>query len=312
MRSVCCLIPRPALPHLRPKSSLTFSTSQINFSNRKMATARDAPRADFNPEPAFKYTLPPNKEWKVGQPFNENGPSALAAEWAKGYEGGWQTFETGKEKPADIYRLMISGIIPRPIAFVSSLSTDGTPNLAPFSYFSMVSHNPPLISVSFTHGPTRQKDSSINIRETKQFTVNIISEPWVEGANWTSTDAPYETEEWVGSGLTKAESTFVKPARVKESAFSMECELFSLQDISPPGSDVVTGTLVLGHVKAIHVRKDVWLDDGKGIGMVDPAKLRAVSRMGGITYGRVGGGFEIPRPVWANIEDEVARIPKKE
>ncbi|CAE6439112.1 hypothetical protein ACGC1H_006904 [Rhizoctonia solani] len=312
MRSVCNLIPRPTFPHLRPKSSLTFSTSQINFSSRKMATARDAPRVDFNPEPAFKYTLPPNKEWKVGQPFNENGPSALAAEWAKGYEGGWQTFETGKEKPADIYRLMISGIIPRPIAFVSSLSTDGTPNLAPFSYFSMVSHNPPLVSVSFTHGPTRRKDSSINIRETKQFTVNIISEPWVEGANWTSTDAPYETEEWVGSGLTKAESTFVKPARVKESAFSMECELFSLQDISPLGSDVVTGTLVLGHVKAIHVRKDVWIDDGKGIGMVDPVKLRAVSRMGGITYGRVGEGFEIPRPVWANIEDEVAKIPKKE
>ncbi|KAH7339869.1 hypothetical protein B0J17DRAFT_569711 [Rhizoctonia solani] len=277
-----------------------------------MATTRDAPRPDFNPEPAFQYTLPPNKEWKVGQSFDENGPSALAAEWAKGYEGGWQTFETGKQKPADIYRLMISGIIPRPIAFVSSLSTDGKPNLAPFSYFSMVSHNPPLVSVSFTHGPTRRKDSSINIRETKQFTVNIISEPWVEGANWTSTDAPYETEEWVGSGLTKAESTFVKPARVKESAFSMECELFSLQDISPPGSDVVTGTLVLGHVKAIHVRKDVWIDDGKGIGMVDPAKLRAVSRMGGSTYGRVGEGFEIPRPVWTEIKDEVAKIPKKE
>ncbi|KDN45571.1 hypothetical protein RSAG8_04895, partial [Rhizoctonia solani AG-8 WAC10335] len=113
---------------------------------------------------------------------------------------------------------------------------------------------------------------------------------------------------WLPSG-SKAESTFVKPARVKESAFSMECELFSLQDISPPGSDAVTGTLVLGHVKAIHVRKDVWVNDGKGVGMVDPVKLRAVSRMGGITYGRVGEGFEIPRPVWT---DEVSKIPKKE
>ncbi|CAE6357150.1 unnamed protein product [Rhizoctonia solani] len=312
MYSVRNFIPRSAIPHLRSRLSLTFSTSQINRSNRKMATSRDAPRSDFNPEPAFQYTLPPNKEWKVGQPFNEDGPSPLAAEWVKGYEGGWQTFETGKEKPTDIYRLMISGIIPRPIAFVSSLSASGTPNLAPFSYFSMVCHNPPLVSVSFTHSPTRRKDSSVNIRETKQFTVNIISEPWVEGANWCSTDAPYETEEWVGSGLTKAESTFVKPARVKESAFSMECELFSLQDISPPGSDTITGTLVLGHVKAIHVRKDVWINDGKGIGMVDPVKLRAVSRMGGTTYGRVGEGFEIPRPVWDGIKDEVAKIPKKE
>ncbi|CAE6510611.1 unnamed protein product [Rhizoctonia solani] len=312
MRSVYCFIPRSTLSCPRPRLSFTFSTNQINRSNRKMATTRDAPRPDFDPEPAFQYTLPPNKEWKVGQPFDGSGPSALAAEWAKGYEGGWQTFETGKEKPADLYRLMISGVIPRPIAFVSSLSASGTPNLAPFSYFSMVSHNPPLVSVSFTHGPTRRKDSSVNIRETKQFTVNIISEPWVEGANWTSTDAPYETEEWVGSGLTKTESTFVKPARVKESAFSMECELFFSQDISPPGSDVVTGTMVLGLVRAIHVRKDVWINDGKGIGMVDPVKLRAVSRMGGITYGRIGEGFEIPRPVWAEIKDEVSKIPKTE
>jgi flavin reductase (DIM6/NTAB) family NADH-FMN oxidoreductase RutF len=75
-----------------------------------------------------------------------------------------------------------------------------------FSYFSMVCHNPPLVSVSFSHSPTRQKDTSVNIRETKQFTVNIISEPFVEGANWTSTDAPVTADEWVGSGLTKAES----------------------------------------------------------------------------------------------------------
>lgn len=70
----------------------------------------------------------------------------------------------------------------------------------------MVCHNPPIVSVSFTHSPTRRKDTSVNIRETKQFTVNIISEPFVEGANWTSTDAPVGTEEWIGSGLTKVES----------------------------------------------------------------------------------------------------------
>lgn len=63
-----------------------------------MASSRDAPRSDFNPEPAFKYTLPPNKEWKVGQSFDESGPRALAAEWAKGSEAGWKTFVTENEK----------------------------------------------------------------------------------------------------------------------------------------------------------------------------------------------------------------------
>ncbi|QRW08507.1 flavin reductase-like domain protein [Ceratobasidium sp. AG-Ba] len=277
-----------------------------------MASSRDSPRPEFAPEPAFKWVQPPNKDWKAGQKFDESGTSAIAAEWAKGASAGYQTFLPEKEKPQDIYRLMISGIIPRPVAFVSSLAPDGTPNLAPFSYFSMVCHNPPLVSVSFTHSRTRQKDSSVNIRQTKQFTVNIISEPWVEGANWTSTDAPVEVEEWIGSGLTKVESTFVKPPRVGESAFSMECELFSLQDISPPDDpDFVSGTLVLGHVKAIHVRKDIWVDDGKGIGMMDPVKFRAVSRLGGTTFARVGEGFELPRPVWSEVSEEVAKLKQK-
>ncbi|KAG8769500.1 hypothetical protein FRC12_004933 [Ceratobasidium sp. 428] len=239
-----------------------------------MATSRDAPRPEFNSEPAFKYTQPPNKDWKAGQKFGESGTSAIAAEWVKGAEAGYKTFEPSKEDPRDLYRLMISGIVPRPVAFVSSLASDGTPNLAPFSYFSMVCHNPPIVSVSFTHAPGRQKDTSVNIRNSKEFTVNIISEPFVEGANWTATDAPVEAEEWTGSGLTQVESTFVKPPRVGESAFSMECELFSLQDISPPAKPgTITGTLVLGLVKAIHVRKDVWVDDGKGIGMMDPVKV---------------------------------------
>ncbi|KAF8609058.1 flavoprotein oxygenase [Ceratobasidium sp. AG-I] len=276
-----------------------------------MAHSRDAPRPEFNPEPSFRYTQAPNKDWKAGQSFNESGTSAIAAEWAKGAEAGYQTFVPEKEQAKDIYRLMISGITPRPVAFVSSLAANGTANLAPFSYFSMVCHNPPIVSVSFTHSPTRRKDTSINIRETKEFTVNIISEPFVEGANWTSTDAPFGTEEWVGSGLTKVESSFVKPARVGESGFSMECELYSAQDISPPGSEIVTGTIILGLVKAIHVRKDVWLNDGKGIGMVDPVKFRAIGRMGGLTYARIGEAFEIPRPAWDEIEAEVSQIPKK-
>ncbi|KAG9124810.1 hypothetical protein FRC07_010152 [Ceratobasidium sp. 392] len=176
----------------------------------------------------------------------------------------------------------------------------------------MVCHNPPLISVSFTHGPTRQKDTSVNIRKSKEFTVNIISEPFVEGANWTATDAPVGTEEWTGSGLTKVKSTFVKPPRVGESAFSMECELYHLQDIAPAGKpEFTTCTFVLGLVKAVHVRKDVWVDDGKGIGMMDPVKFRAVSRMGGLTFARIGEGFELPRAAWSEIGEEIAKLKRE-
>lgn len=92
----------------------------------------------------------------------------------------------------------------------------------------------------------------------------------------------------------------------------MECELFSLQDIpSPDDPNFISGTLVLGRVKAIHVRKDIWVDDGKGIGMMDPVKFRAVSRLGGITFARVGDGFEIPRPIWGEVKDEVAKLQQK-
>ncbi|KAG8739745.1 hypothetical protein FRC10_005214 [Ceratobasidium sp. 414] len=306
------MIYRSKLLHPLCTSRPTVPLYLVPRFKHKMASSRDAPRPDFNPEPSFKYTQPPNKDWKAGQNFDESGTSAIAAEWAKGAEAGYKTFEPEKEDPRDLYRLMISGIVPRPVAFVSSLAADDTPNLAPFSYFSMVCHNPPIVSVSFTHAPTRQKDTSVNIRKSKEFTVNIISEPFVEGANWTSTEAPVEVEEWPGSGLTQVKSTYVKPPRVGESAFSMECELYSIQDISLPDKpEVVTGTFVLGLVKAIHVRKDVWVDDGKGIGMMDPVKYRAISRLGGLTFARVGEGFELPRPVWSEIEGDIAKLKQK-
>lgn len=107
-----------------------------------------------------------------------------------------------------MYKLLIGGIIPRPIAFVSTLSPQGIPNLAPFSYFQMVSHNPPLVIVSFTRPSAAvvHKDSCANILTSKEFTVNLISHPWVEAANWTAVDAPGDIDEWIGSGLTKIDS----------------------------------------------------------------------------------------------------------
>ncbi|KAK7693435.1 hypothetical protein QCA50_003003 [Cerrena zonata] len=204
------------------------------------------------------------------------------------------------------YKLMISAIIPRPIAFVSSISTAGVENLGLFSWFNMIHSNPPLVSVTISTGAGKDKDTSANIQETKEFTVNIISVPFVDNANACSIDAPHDVSEWPISGLTKAPSVHVKPPRVKESAFSMECELFQATDLVHPESGAKTGTLILGRVKYIHVRKDILTERGG----VDPDKLQPITRLGDILYATLGGGFRIPRLPWAENAEKVLELNK--
>jgi len=137
--------------------------------------------------------------------------------------------------------------------------------------------------------------------------VNIISEPFVENANVTSVDAPSDVGEWALSGLTKAPSKYVKPARVKESAFSMECELFGTHEIIHPETGQNSATIILGLVKFIHIRNDVITPRGT----VDPIKFKPVSRMGDISYARIGDLFRLPRPVWKTEEKNIEETLQK-
>ncbi|KAG5639414.1 hypothetical protein H0H81_002946 [Sphagnurus paluster] len=146
--------------------------------------------------------------------------------------------------------------------------------------------------------PARTKDSRENILANKQFTVNIISEPMAEAANASSVEAPADVDEWILSGLTMVPSTHVKPSYVKESAVSMECELYSFQDISPPNSTEITTTLVLGLVKKVHIRKSVLDESGTA---VDPSKLRPVARLGNRSYSRLLDVFDLPRIPWETV-----------
>ncbi|KIL66277.1 hypothetical protein M378DRAFT_75336 [Amanita muscaria Koide BX008] len=259
-------------------------------------------RPPFNKDTIFKLTQPPYPEWKYG-----DGLQPDQDRWRMEGEESRSTWDlaTMPPKQVDVYPLLTSAIIPRPIAFVSSLSPDGEHNLAPFSYFSMVGHNPPLLAVSFTLSDRRPKDTRENILATKEFTVSIISEPFVEAANSTSVESPAEVDEWVLSGLTMAASVDVKPPFVRESAISMECELHSSQDIGPPGSSQCTTTLILGYIKRVHVRRSVMHEDGKTI---DARKLRPVSRLGGSTYGRVVEGFDLPRVGWKAVREQYGRL----
>jgi len=253
----------------------------------------------FDPPRPFKVTEHPNPGWKLRDGLSE---TPLASKWKEDAEQGWKTWKMAEMSSRESYQLLTSAIIPRPIAFVSTLSASGVPNLAPFSYFSMVGHDPPMVSISLSLSPRRPKDTRENILATKEFVVNLISEPFVEAANSTSVEAPAEVDEWDVSGLTRAPSEHVKPPRVKESAVSLECELYFHHDICPDSSTVPSTTVVLGRVTHAHVRHAVLQSDGL---QVDPAKFGVVSRLGGNLFARVGEAFDIKRPPWKEIEQEL-------
>ncbi|KAF5356587.1 hypothetical protein D9758_008297 [Tetrapyrgos nigripes] len=270
----------------------------------------------FNSNDPVAYTQPPNPGWKFGMKVEE---TEEGRKWVEGEKQGWKRVDTEGEDWMKVYQLMLSGIQPRPIAFVSSVSEDGVDNLAPFSFFNAVGPFPPLVSYSAmnltweTDGTSKFKDSVENT--TKEFTVNMISIPWAEQANFASIDTPHDVSEWELTGLTKMESTHVKAPRVKESAFSMECELFHTYDIIHPKTKQHTGTVVYGLVKCIHVRNDVLVDSKeleasghKAKIIVDPAKIRTIARMGDITYGHVREPFRLPRSSWEKDGEVVKKV----
>ncbi|THV07155.1 hypothetical protein K435DRAFT_644183 [Dendrothele bispora CBS 962.96] len=255
----------------------------------------------FNNTP-LAFTQPPNPEWKFGMRVDE---TEEGKKWVEGEKQGWERVDAGEDFKK-VYQLMLSGIQPRPIAFVSSVSEDGVENLAPFSFFNAVTPYPPLISYAANRvGGARFKDSAENVKATKEFTVNIISVPWAEQANFASVDPPADISEWELTGLTKLESTYVKAPRVKESAFSMECELFQALEIIHPKTQEHTGTVIYGLIKCIHVRKDVLVDNQA---LVQSGKLRTIARMGDIAYGYVSEPFRLPRSNWAKDGEVVKSV----
>ena len=188
-----------------------------------------------------------------------------------------------------IYKLMIGSIVPRPIAFVSTISKNGVPNLAPFSFFNGVCSNPPTILFSTViKKDGMRKDTLNNVEATKEFVVNIVSEDIAEKMNITSADFPPEVDEFVESGLTPIPSDLVKPARVKESRISMECKLTQIVRIGAgPGG----GCTVFGEILRFHISDELFENF-----RIDPDKLRAIARMGGPTYSRTRDRFDMVRP----------------
>jgi flavin reductase (DIM6/NTAB) family NADH-FMN oxidoreductase RutF len=198
---------------------------------------------------------------------------------------------------SDIYKLMIGAIVPRPIAFVSSVDAAGALNLAPFSYFTLCSSNPPYVVFSPAHrGPGKPpKDTLRNIRETGDFVVNTVSEEFLPQMNSTAADFPHGMDEFAISGLTPVPSEHVKSPRVLEAHVQMECVLHDVLTLSDkPGG----GSLVIGEIVVLHVDRTVLTNPDRDLFKIDPHKLRAVGRMGGPTYTRTLDLIDIERPKW--------------
>lgn len=181
-------------------------------------------------------------------------------------------------KKEEIYKLITGCVVPRPIAWVSSLNENGSVNLAPFSTFTFVSSYPPMLGFNVGRRLDRPKDTTRNIREIGDYVVNIADESMLNDLHTSSYEYPPGVSETEVLGLETVASTIVRSPRLAAAPISMECRLVSVTDFSGNGD-----SFVVGQVLVFHVRDDLL------IGMkIDSRKLRPVSRLAGGNYGHLG------------------------
>lgn len=188
--------------------------------------------------------------------------------------GDWDVRQT--------YLLLTGLVVPRPIAWISTVAADGTRNLAPHSYFNIVAHSPPHVAF----GESTRKDTLANIEATGEFVVNLATEHVLEQMNASAIDAPPEVDEFDLVGVSAAPSRTVAPPRVAEAVGHLECRVAHQLQLG-------SGHLVVGEVLHVHVDRSVWRD-----GRVAPDLLRPVLRFAGSQYGTIGELFKLPRPSW--------------
>lgn len=193
-------------------------------------------------------------------------------------------------KPRDAYGWMISTILPRPIAWVSTISSEGRTNLAPFSFFQGVTSNPPtLMFVPVNLRDGTKKDTVRNLEQVPEFVVNLVPFALAEQMNACSALLPYGESEFEAFGIASAASERVRPPRVAAAPVAFEC---TLDRFVPIGEGPLAANVVFGRIHVAHVSESVLDASGKP----DPAKLDLIGRMGGETYARTTVRFDLKRP----------------
>ncbi len=203
------------------------------------------------------------------------------------------TFDPTNMPLMEVQRLLQGGVGPRPIALVSTVSEDGIPNLSPFSFFNVFGANPPVVAFSASRKgrDASLKDTYKNIMATNECVINAVTYDIVQQISLASVEFDSETDEFIKSGLTKVNSTSVKPFGVAESPFRMECELMQMVSIGDGGA---AANIAICRVIRFHAAEDIFLE-----GIIHPQKIDLVARMSGNFYCRASGDaiFEVEKPV---------------
>ena len=186
--------------------------------------------------------------------------------------------------PRALHQFLISAIVPRPIAFVSSVGGHGRYNVAPFSYFNLISTRPPLLGISVGRRRTGPKDTARKIRESGDFVVNVVDEALHAKAVEASGEWPEDVDEFQLTGLTPVPAEKVRAPRVEESPIHLECVLDRMIELGD--TDFVVGRMVWAAVR----------DEVLSAGRVDPLKLKPVGRLGGESYAVIREVIDLPRP----------------
>ncbi|MFA7435898.1 MAG: flavin reductase family protein [Bacilli bacterium] len=187
------------------------------------------------------------------------------------------------------YKLLIGSVIPRPIAFITSISGEGVVNAAPFSYFNIVSSAPPLVSIAILREKEEPKDTLKNILEKKEFVLHLVNSENVENINKASINFAPDKSEVEFANLTLVESTNVSVPGVLESRVRFECTLENHFEIKDNGKTITD--LVIGRIVGFQIDEEVLFD-----GKIDPLKLDPIARLAGRSYSKLGEIFDLKRP----------------
>ena len=209
-------------------------------------------------------------------------------------------FDLAQLAPMKRYELLLGTVLPRPIALITTISADGLVNAAPYSLFSVFSHDPPIVGFSVLPNPQGDmKDTGRNVLSTGEFVVNLVSEDIAESMNLSCIDAPPNVSEIELARLETLPSANVAPPRLKASPVAIECRFMTSLSFGP------NQLIVFGRAERVHVPEELVIDEANGV--IDTPRLKLIGAMHAAKfYTRTGDLLEMIRPTWAEWERERA------